>query len=340
MALAFPDTPYVLNKSDWYVRFGNGSEIWFGGLDDKERVDKILGNEYSTIKLNECTQIDWDARNTVMSRLAENSGLRLLMMYDCNPTSKKHWTYTLFKKGETPDGEKIKNFDKYACLQMNPGDNLANLPPEYIATLESMPERQRVRFLSGEFQDDIEGALWDFEMILKARAKVGRELKKKILAIDPAVTNKEDSDLTGLVVCGIDDVDHGCVIADYSLKASPNVWANRAVNVFHKHECSEMVVEVNQGGDMVKTIIHNIDSTIPIREVRASTGKFARAEPIAMMYEQEKVHHADGLEELETEMMEYVPLNSKKSPDRLDATVWGLSYLMLGNKSEARIRTL
>lgn len=340
MKLAFPHIKYKLNKSDWFVELDNGSEIWFAGLDDNERVDKILGKEYSTIKLNECTQISWAARNTVMSRLAENSGLPLLAMYDCNPTSKKHWTYTVFKLGETPEGQKIKNIEDYACLQMNPLDNLSNLPPEYITLLESLPERDRIRFLQGEFQDDIEGALWNFEIIAKARAKESKELKKKILSIDPAVTNRENSDLTGLVICGLDVNNHGAVLGDYSIKASPNEWATRAVNIFHKEECSEIVVEVNQGGDLVKTIIHNIDSNIPIKEVRASTGKFARAEPIAALYEQEKVWHQGNLNELEAELMEYVPLNSKKSPDRLDAMVWGLTYLMLKKQGEYRMRSL
>ena len=261
-------------------------------------------------------------------------------MYDCNPTSKKHWTYTVFKQGKTPDGEVIKNISDYSCLQMNPTDNLKNLPPEYIALLDSMPERQRIRFLNGEFQDDIEGALWNFEMIVKAKAITERELKTKVLSIDPAITEKENSDLTGMIVCGLDVNNHGAILADYSIKASPNTWATRAVNAFHKHECSAIVVEVNQGGDMVRTIIHNVDKTIPIVEVRASTGKFARAEPIAALYEKEEVYHAEGLEDLESELMEYVPFNSKKSPDRLDAMVWGLTHLLLKRQATPRIRSL
>lgn len=339
MALCFPEMKWELNKTDWYVTFSNGSEIWFGGLDDKDRLDKILGNEYSTIKLNECSEISWLARNTVFSRLAENSGLPLLFMYDCNPTSKKHWTSTVFLDGKSPDGEQIKGHkEKYISLQMNPQDNLANLPKEYMDILNGLPARERKRFLEGEFQDDIEGALWNFAMITKAKNLLPQmELKKKVVAIDPAVTNKKDSDLTGIVICGLDINNNGAVLADYSCKDTPNGWANRAINAYHKHECNEIVVEVNNGGDMCKQIIHNIDSTIRIKQVRASTGKFARAEPIAAFYEQNRVYHAENLVDLESELMEYVPLSSSKSPDRLDAMVWGLSYLMLKPKREVAI---
>lgn len=337
MEIAFPDVRYNLNKSDWFAEFENGSQIWFGGFDDKDRVDAILGNEYSTIKLNECTQITWDARNTVMSRLAENSGLKLLAMYDCNPTSRKHWTYTVFKEGKTPDGELIPDPHNYACLQMNPSDNLANLPEEYLNLLKSMPARQRTRFLEGEFQDDIEGALWNVLMLERAKAKPEKEIKKTIIAIDPAVTNQENSDLTGIVACGLDIDNDGVVLDDYSLKASPNDWAQRAVNAYYQHQAAYMVAEVNQGGDMVEAMIHNIDKRIKVKKVRASKGKFARAEPIAALYERDEVRHAKPLPDLETEMCEYVPLNSKKSPDRLDAAVWGLTDLCLGTHVEFKI---
>lgn len=337
MELAFPDLPYTLNKSDWYVTLPNGSEIWFGGFDDKERVDKILGNEYSTIFLNECTQISWDTRNTVMSRLAENSGLRLLAIYDCNPTSRKHWTYTVFKQGESPEGEKIAGIEKYTSLKMNPADNMQNLPEEYLGLLKSLPERQRKRFLEGEFQDDIEGALWNALMIEQAKAMPERGLKKTVIAVDPAVTNNEDSDLTGIVVCSLDENNEGVVHEDYSLKASPNTWVQRVINAYYKHDAAYVVVEVNQGGDMVETMIKNIDRKIKVVKVRASKGKFARAEPVAALYEQGKVRHEKSLPDLETEMCEYVPMNSKKSPDRLDALVWGLTDLMLQPKNKVII---
>lgn len=348
LQLCFPNLETNLNKSDWFLSLPNGSEVWFGGLDDAQRVDKILGNEYSTIFLNECTQLSWDARNTVMSRLAENSGLKLRAYYDCNPTSTKHWTYTLFREGKSPDGENVANASGlYTSLQMNPRDNLTNLPPEYIHLLESLPARQRKRFLEGEFQNDVEGALWSTLMVEQAKARGPVEIKKRVLAIDPAITSRPDSDTTGIVLCGLDINNNGAVLADYSIKASPQAWAQRAVNAYREHQCAYIVVEVNQGGDMASTIIKSIDPYIPVREVRAAVGKFARAEPIAALYEQGKVWHADtsrtdanNLLDLETELCEYVPVNSAKSPDRLDAMVWGLTDLMLGAQGNTLITKL
>jgi phage terminase large subunit-like protein len=149
-----------------------------------------------------------------------------------------------------------------------------------------------------------------------------------------------------MILCGLDVNNHGWVLGDFSLKASPNTWAQRAVSLYHQHECAYIVVEVNQGGDMVRSLLRNIDPNVPIREVRASVGKYARAEPIAALYEQGKVGHLDiphgtinNLLDLETELCEYVPINSAKSPDRLDAMVWGLTDLMLSLNTSAKLAT-
>lgn len=334
MELCFPETKYTLNKSDWFMTLPNGSEVWLTGFDTAERVEKILGKEYSTIYFNEATDIQEDTVETLLTRLAENSGLELKAYYDCNPKSRKHWTYTKFFKGQSQDGTPISDFHDYGYLRMNPQDNISNLNPKYIKMLEGMTLKKRIRFLEGEFQDDIEGALWNALMIEKAKNKKVKEIKKTVIAIDPAITNNENSDLTGIIACGIDIENEGVVIADYSGKFTPNDWAQRAVNAYRKHEAAYIVVEVNQGGDMVETMIKNIDRKIKVVKVRASKGKFARAEPVAALYERGEVRHCEGLDELESEMCEYVPMNSKKSPDRLDALVWGLTDLMLQPKNK------
>lgn len=329
MSLCFPDMKYSLNKTDWFVTLPNGSEVWLCGFDNSERVEKILGKEYSTIYFNEATDIEEDTVDTLLTRLAENSGLELKAYYDCNPKSRKHWTYTRFFLGETQNGVKLPNPEEYGYLKMNPQDNLKNLNPKYLQILEGMSEKKRIRFLHGEFQDDIEGALWNSLMIEQAKSKKEKEIKKTVISIDPAVTNQENSDLTGIMVCGLDINNHGVIIEDLSGKFSPNDWAQRAVNAYHKHQAAYIVAEVNQGGDMVEAMIHNIDKQITVKKVRASKGKFARAEPVAACYERGEVRHCAGLDELETEMCEYVPLNSKKSPDRMDAAVWGLTDLIV-----------
>lgn len=339
--LCFPQLPKLdamLDKSDWFMKLPNGSEIWFGGLDDKERVDKILGNEYSTVFVNEASQTTWDAVLTLLTRLAENVGLTPKFFADCNPIGKKHWTYTVFQKGLDPETkEKIKNFDQYASIQMNPKDNLENLPPNYIELLAGMPKRKRKRFLDGEFLDDVEGALWTDLMISGAHAKTYGEIIKTVVAVDPAVTNTENSDECGIAVCSLDENREGVVQDDLSIKASTRTWAQRAVNAYHKYDANCIVAEVNQGGDLVEDAIHNIDRSIKVIKVRAAKGKFARAEPVSMLYEQKKIAHAKEMPELESELTEWVPMNTSASPNRLDAVVWGLTHLMLKPAAQIHI---
>ncbi len=334
----FPELPVKWNNSDFYIEFPNGSQIWLGGLDDKKRTEKVLGNEYSTIYLNECSQIEYDAVMVVLTRLAENSGLKNLMMYDCNPPSTAHWIYKLFiKKLDPRTEEPLKRPKLYTYLQMNPIDNYINLPPHYIDNvLGTLSERERLRFLDGQFLNDIEGALWKQDWIFKAQSIEPCEERVTAIGVDPAVTNNEDSAETGIIVAASNGTQAN-VIKDYSLKASPEKWGQTVVNAYHKHQANCIVVEVNQGGDLVESLIKSIDKTVKIVKVRASKGKFARAEPVSAMYERGEVYHAKGLGKLEDQLVSYVPINSTQSPDRLDAMVWVLTYLVIDKPRERRL---
>lgn len=339
-ALAFPNLPYRLNKTDWFITLPNGSEIWIGGIDDKDRVEKILGNEYSTIFANECSQIAYPAINILMTRLAERSGLALKFLYDCNPPSKKHWTYRLFIEGVDPDsGEPLANPHQYANILMNPKDNEQNIADGYIdIVLASLPLRQRQRFMDGLFLSDVEGALWTMEMITQARVRPIDQRQMTVVAVDPSATGNKDSDLCGIVVASSDKLGGAIVEADYSLRASPNVWAHAAVKAWEDHKANCIVAEVNQGGEMVATIIKTINPNVRVVTVHAKRGKYSRAEPISAFYEQGKITHMDGLDALEGEMMEYVPMTATHSPDRMDAAVYALSYLLLQNTPDITFR--
>ena len=142
-------------EADHYVKFTNDSEIWIDGLDDKERVEKILGREYNTIFLNEVSQIPYPTITTVLTRLAlKVEGCKNIAFFDCNPPSKFHWTYKMFIQGVDPETGEPLNMDHYGSLRMNPGDNVDNLPEGYIEDiLEHLPEDQKRRFLRGEFGD-------------------------------------------------------------------------------------------------------------------------------------------------------------------------------------------
>jgi predicted phage terminase large subunit-like protein len=150
--------------------------------------------------------------------------------------------------------------------------------------------------------------------------------------------------MTGIVVAGVDVNGKGYILGDYTAKLSPQGWAAKAIQLYHQFEADRIVAEVNQGGDMVKTTIHGEDDTIPFKAVRASRGKYARAEPISALYERGLVYHVrnpeDGsnLEELETQMRTWEPLGSIGSPDRLDAMVWALTDLMLNGYAKPELK--
>lgn len=341
LSSAFPGLEVGENKADGYYTIpsadGGESTVWLGGTDDKERMEKLLGFEYSTIYLNECSQIPFDAVPILQTRLAETSGLNLRMYFDCNPPSKQHWTYKVFEEGVYPDGEKHE-WD-VSKIRMNPSDNLVNLPADYIRRLEKLPKRQRQRFLDGLYLSDVEGALWSDEMVNLALAREPAELRKTIVAVDPAVTNNTGSDECGIVVCSLDENREGVVHEDFSAKLSTRTWAQRVVNAVRTYGANYVVAEVNQGGDLVEDAIRNIDRTVKVKKVRAAKGKFARAEPVAQLYEPDPhtgktlVTHEKRLPKLEQELTETVFENVNASPNRLDALVWGLSYLMVEKKT-------
>lgn len=317
------------NNTDLFITFPNESQLWIGGIDDKERVEKILGTEYSTIFCNESSQVSYGAVQILMTRLAEKNELKKRFWFDANPPTKKHWTYQLFIEKKDPESGEAKSEDDYNFLLMNPSDNVQNISTEYMDMLQGQSKRYRDRFLHGLFLTDVIGALWTQTDIEAAKIKEHGAAKITVVAVDPAVTNNKNSDETGIIVISIDANGVGIVEADYTIKSSPNGWATVVVNAFHKHEANYVVAETNQGGDLVSTIIHSIDRSIKIKTVHASKGKFARAEPVAALYEQGKMAHCEGLELLENEMCEWVSMQSTESPNRIDALVWGVVALGL-----------
>ncbi len=327
----FPGLPFQHDKTDWFWTFpsadGGQSELWLGGTDDKDRMEKLLGSEYSTIYSNESSQIPFAAIVILMTRLAENSGLDQRFWYDCNPSGVKHWSNQVFNQGKLPDGS-LHMFDT-GSLQMNPAHNLENLSPEYVQSLEALPKRQRQRFLDGLYLTDVEGALWTDQMISDALTKVPGQLKRIVIAIDPSTTNNPGSDECGIIPCAVDENNEGVVLDDLSGKMSPKTWAQRAVNAYHRYDANAIVAEVNQGGDLVEDAIHAVEPRLKVIKVRAAVGKFARAEPISQRYELGEIAHAKVLPELEAELTETVFADRPASPNRLDAMVWGFTHLLV-----------
>ena len=346
MRECFPQIPYELNKSDWFMQFPNGSRVLFGGLDDKERTEKILGQEHSTIFLNECSQISYSSRNKAITRLAQSSGLALKAYYDCNPPKMGHWSYRMFiKKQEPKSGELLKNPASYGTLQMNPVDNLPNLPDGYMEILESLPASERLRFLEGEFQSQVESALWTYEGLDKCRVSPAQvpELRRIVVAVDPSgCQGPEDfrSDEIGIVVAGRGTDGRGYVLEDLSGRYSPEGWAKAALTAFDNHDADRIVAEKNFGGEMVASTIRTARAGAPVKLVRATRGKTVRAEPISSLYEQGKVKHVGIFPDLENQMCNFSTAGymGESSPDRVDAMVWGLSELMLVRGVAQRVR--
>jgi phage terminase large subunit-like protein len=162
-----------------------------------------------------------------------------------------------------------------------------------------------------------------------------------VVAVDPPATSGEGSDCCGIVAAGIAADGAGYVLADATEeRLTPARWARRAVDLFHRLEADRIVAEVNQGGEMVEAVMRQADSSVPITMVRASRGKWTRAEPVAALYEQGRVKHVGAFPALEDEMCDFAlgGLSSGRSPDRLDALVWALSALMLTKEGKPRVR--
>ena len=342
MALCFPDVKYEVNKSDWFVTLPGGSEIWFGGLDDKERTEKILGTEFSTIFLNECSQIPYQSRNMALTRLAQlvpdsvtKKPLALKIYGDCNPPDKGHWTYKLFKLKVDPESKQaLPDPDNYAFMQLNPRDNQQNLSADYIKTLESLPARLRKRFLEGEFRETAPNALFADETFDRWRLLDGElpEMLRIVVAVDPSGADDEeniDNDEIGIVVCGLGIDGNGYVLEDLTCKSGPDTWGRLATQAFDRHGADRIVAEVNFGGAMVRAVIQAARRNTPFRPVTASRGKTVRAEPVSALCESGKVRMAGIFRDLEDELCGFTThgYTGDHSPNRADAFVWAMSDL-------------
>jgi phage terminase large subunit-like protein len=209
-------------------------------------------------------------------------------------------------------------------------ENRANLSPKWFSDILSKFEGTRLgrQEIHAETLDDNPGALWRRHWFDDLRVKGPPALKRVVVAIDPATTSNPDSDETGIIVAGLGSNDHGYVLADLSLRGTPEEWARVAVNAYHDYKCDRIIAETNNGGEMVETLIRTVERNIPFTAVHASRGKITRAEPISSLYEQSKCHHVGSFPVLEDQCCEYDPKTAKFSPDHMDALVWAFTELM------------
>ncbi len=233
-------------------------------------------------------------------------------------------------------------------------DNAANLAPGFLEEMAARYDGTRLgrQELMGMLLSDTPGALWTSEMIGDAQSREVPALDRIVVAVDPPVTSGPNADECGIIVAGAITKGEPHTWRAYVLEdatvtnATPLGWAQAAIDAMERHDADRMVAEVNQGGDLVETLIRQLDPTISYRSVHASKGKGLRAEPVAALYEQGRVQHAMGLGLLEDQMCQMTAqgFEGKGSPDRLDALVWALKTLLLDKSAaaggQARIRGL
>lgn len=323
----------ALNKQDYFLPFPNGSSIWFDGLSDEKRSEKVLGREYCLIFLSEITQIEYPAFEKLLTRLAQNvPNFRNRIVLDCNPTGKSHWAYKLFVENIDPRDKSPKKSERYATLIMNPKDN-PHLPHDYLESLGDLSLRQQKRFLEGEWLEDVEGALWKQEDIDRNRLTAGsvQDFDRIGMGIDPSVSaDPKRSNETGIVVVGIKN-GKGYVLADGSGIYTPGGWGQKAVELYNYYQADIIIGESNQGGDLVVSNITQIDRSVRVKKVHAMRGKVLRADPIVGLYERDEVKHLGVFDKLEEQMTSWLP-ESNDSPDRVDALVHILQELMRPKK--------
>lgn len=353
MKLAFPGVRYTLHKGDGYASIhtgGEDSEIWFSGLDDKERVEKVLGKEFSTVYFNECSQIPMGSVDIALTRLAQAVNevvqgrpprpLRVRAFYDCNPPSKAHWSYKRFIQKVDPEtGKALPNPGDYASFQINPGDNVENLSKSYLQTLQGMSSRLQKRFLKGEFADATPNQLFPPEVMDKWRADGLPDMVRVVVGVDPSGSgdvDNADNDAIGIVVGGLGTDGNAYLLEDCTVKAGPATWGRIAVNAWQRHDGDAIVGETNYGGEMVLATIRSAAASEgarpTVKKVTASRGKVQRAEPFSALYEQGKIRHAGEFRELEDEMTAFSTYGylGENSPNRADAWFWVLAELFPG----------
>jgi phage terminase large subunit-like protein len=338
MRLCFPNIALKEHRQDGFFQLPNGARIWVGGLDDKERVEKILGLEYASIFLNEASQIPYGSALIAFTRLAQVAeGIEQRAYVDLNPTVRTHWTNLLFGEKRDPVSRRpLADPENYARAFLNPPDNAANLSSHFLKSLENLPEKQRRRFFEGVYVDEMDGALWSYEIIDATRCDptdiVESQRASVVVALDPSgAAGRDDlgSDEIGIVIAARGTNGECYILADRSCRESPAVWGRKAVVAFHEYRADCIVAEGNFGGEMVRATIQAADPNVPVRLVTASRGKAVRAEPISVRYAQKQVHHAGRFAKLEEQLCAFTAAGfaGSGSPDHADAAIWALTYL-------------
>ena len=310
------------NKTDNQIEFYNGSKIiGFPAIEP----DRLRGNNFHRAYCDELAS--WRYATETFDNLM--MALRLGESPKCIITTTPRPIELIKQLVVRADTKVIKG---------NTFENADNLAPSTIKMLKERYSGTRLgqQELYGQILEDVEGALFNSAMIEQSRIEVTPDMQRIVIAVDPAVTANSNSDETGIIVAGRGVDNHFYILEDKSGVFSPDVWIKQAIELYYKFDADRIVCEVNNGGDLIEKLLRVQDVNVPYSSVRATRGKMLRAEPISALYEQGKVHHVGYFKELEEQMCSYTP-DTIKSPDRLDALVWGITSLMNSGKAIFRI---
>lgn len=303
----------------------NGSEAMVFGAFTPEDVQRLRGPQHCLLWCEEWAAWRYMSETWDMARLGLRLGPHPRAIFTTTPRPRA----ALREMLSSPD----------AVVTRATTDDNPSLAASVRADLYRVYGGTRLgrQELGGELIDDVPGALWTRAIIkgglpprIMRNGNAEVDLARVVVAVDPAVTSGDASDETGIIVAGVGHDARGYVLADLSTRMSPIEWARRAIAAYHEHKADRIIAEANQGGDMVATVIRTVEPTVPVTLVHASRGKRTRAEPVAALYEQGKVTHTQPFPDLEDQLCSYTGEPGEASPDRLDALVWALSGLMLG----------
>ena len=311
----------------WYD--ANGQEQAVAIYYSAEEPARLNGPQHDTIWHDELGVWKYARKTWDMAQM----GLRLGDSRQVITTTPKVQNITLIKE--------ILNRDSTAAVYGDTYENREHLSRAFFEQVIGKYEGTRLgkQELFAKILDELPGALWNRELLEQCRVQQAPELARIVVSIDPAVTSSEESDETGITVEGIDARGHGYVLQDLTRKASPSKWAKAAIAAYHWWAADRIVAETNNGGDLVEETIRSVDPSVPVKQVKASRGKYKRAEPIASLYEQQKVHHVGFFDALEDQQCAFLPEETDQSPDRVDAVVWGLTELLLPERTRKKAGT-
>ena len=307
---------YMVNLSKLTVTTPIGTIISFKSADNPstlygENVHAFVFDEFSFAK-----EEAWFAlRTTITYTKAKGKFIGNVVA--------KNWAWNLARKAEFGLDPDFDYFKVTAHQAVEAGILSAE---EIEQARKDLPARVFKMLYEAEYSE-VEGALWTWDLIDENRVREAPDLIRIAVAIDPAVTSTKESDETGIIIGGKSKDNHLYILEDLSGIYTPQGWASRALSAYEKWKADRIVAEVNNGGDLVETVIRNIDRNVSYVSVHASRGKVIRAEPIVALYEQKKVHHIGLLPKLEDQMTSWAGKRGEKSPDRVDALVWLCSFL-------------